>query len=164
MTSTLIDEFLPVYNSSMHHRIEIDAPIGQAEGEPRQRRQHRRQRVGIGEAVERSDPCADAGGDHRRRRPEPDQHRPGRSSSQDDRTEPAVDLDELDQRGIGLTILNLGIDTKTPAGRLIFTIVGAVAAMERELLVERTQSGLAAARARGRVGGRRRSFRDTSTP
>jgi DNA invertase Pin-like site-specific DNA recombinase len=67
-------------------------------------------------------------------------------------------LDDLDQRGIGLTILNLGIDTKTPAGRLIFTIVGAVASMERELLIERTQSGLAAARARGRVGGRRRSF------
>jgi DNA invertase Pin-like site-specific DNA recombinase len=67
-------------------------------------------------------------------------------------------LDDLDQRGIGLTILNLGVDTKTPAGRLIFTIVGAVASMERELLIERTQSGLAAARARGRVGGRRRSF------
>jgi len=67
-------------------------------------------------------------------------------------------LDELEQRDVGLTILNLGIDTKTPAGRLIFTIIGAVAAMERELLVERTQSGLAAARARGRVGGRRRSF------
>jgi DNA invertase Pin-like site-specific DNA recombinase len=67
-------------------------------------------------------------------------------------------LDALDARGIGLQILNLGIDTKTPAGRLVYTIVGAVAAMERELLIERTQSGLAAARARGRVGGRRRSF------
>src|SRR5450755_4162284 len=67
-------------------------------------------------------------------------------------------LDDLDHHGVGLTILNLGIDTKTPAGRLIFTIIGAVAAMERELLIERTQSGLAAARARGRVGGRRRSF------
>ena len=67
-------------------------------------------------------------------------------------------LDDLEQRGVGLTILNLGIDTKTAAGRLIFTMVGAVAAMERELLIERTQSGLAAARARGRVGGRRRSF------
>jgi len=67
-------------------------------------------------------------------------------------------LDELDQRRIVLTILNLGVDTKTPAGRLVFTIIGAVAVMERGLLVERTQSGLAAARARGRVGGRRRSF------
>ena len=67
-------------------------------------------------------------------------------------------LDDLDEHGIGLRILNLGIDTTTPAGRLVFTITGAVAAMERELLVERTQSGLAAARARGRVGGRRRTF------
>ncbi len=64
-------------------------------------------------------------------------------------------LDELDEAGVGLTILNLGIDTKSPACRLIFSIIGAVAAMERELLVERTQSGLAAARARGQVGGRR---------
>jgi DNA invertase Pin-like site-specific DNA recombinase len=67
-------------------------------------------------------------------------------------------LDHLDEQSIGLRILNLGIDTTTPAGRLIFTIIAAVAAMERELLIERTQSGLAAARARGRVGGRRRTF------
>jgi DNA invertase Pin-like site-specific DNA recombinase len=67
-------------------------------------------------------------------------------------------LDHLDEHGIGLRILNLGIDTTTAAGRLVFTIIGAVAAMERELLIERTQSGLAAARARGRAGGRRRSF------
>jgi DNA invertase Pin-like site-specific DNA recombinase len=67
-------------------------------------------------------------------------------------------LDDLDERQVDLQILNLGIDTSTPAGRLIFTITGAVAAMERDLLVERTQSGLAAARARGRVGGRRRTF------
>jgi DNA invertase Pin-like site-specific DNA recombinase len=67
-------------------------------------------------------------------------------------------LDHLDEHHIGLQILNLGIDTTTPAGRLIFTITGAVAAMERVLLVELTQSGLAAARARGRVGGRRRGF------
>ena len=68
------------------------------------------------------------------------------------------ELDELDERGVGLKILNLGIDTTTTAGRLIFTIVGAVAAMERDLLIERTHSGLAAARARGRVGGRRRTL------
>jgi len=67
-------------------------------------------------------------------------------------------LEHLDEHTVGLKILNLGIDTRTPAGRLIFTIIGAVAAMERELLIERTQSGLAAARARGRIGGRRRTY------
>src|SRR6478752_3065898 len=45
-------------------------------------------------------------------------------------------LDDLHLRGIALRILNLGVDTRTAAGRLIFTIVGAVASMERELLVE----------------------------
>lgn len=45
-----------------------------------------------------------------------------------------------------------------PVGGLAWTQPDEYAAMERELLVERTQSGLAAARARGRVGGRRRSF------
>jgi DNA invertase Pin-like site-specific DNA recombinase len=67
-------------------------------------------------------------------------------------------VDQLHDQDISLQILNLGIDTCTAAGRLIFVIVGAVAAMERELLIERTQSGLAAARVRGRVGGRRRSY------
>lgn len=66
--------------------------------------------------------------------------------------------DDLEDRAVALRILNLGIDTGTPAGRLIYTIIGAVAAMERDLLVERTESGLSAARARGRVGGRKRSF------
>lgn len=68
--------------------------------------------------------------------------------------------DALDDRGVGLKIMNLDIDTTTPSGRLIFTIVAAVAQMERELLVERTHSGLAAARAAGRVGGKRRVITD----
>jgi DNA invertase Pin-like site-specific DNA recombinase len=68
--------------------------------------------------------------------------------------------DDLRDRGIALRILNLGIDTGTPSGRLVYSIIAAVAEMERELLIERTHSGLAAARARGRKGGRRRSITD----
>jgi DNA invertase Pin-like site-specific DNA recombinase len=66
--------------------------------------------------------------------------------------------DDLSDRGIALRILNLGIDTGTPSGRLIYQIIAAVAEMERELLIERTNSGLAASRARGRKGGRKREF------
>jgi len=66
--------------------------------------------------------------------------------------------DDLSERGIALRILNLGIDTGTPSGRLVYQIIAAVAEMERELLIERTNSGLAASRARGRKGGRKREF------
>lgn len=66
--------------------------------------------------------------------------------------------DELKDRGVGLQILGLGIDTSRPGGKLVFDILAAVSEMERSLLIERTQSGLSAARARGRVGGRKREF------
>lgn len=59
---------------------------------------------------------------------------------------------------MALRILNLGIDTGTPAGKLVYSIIAAVAEMERDLLIERTNSGLAAGRARGRKGGRKREF------
>src|SRR5215510_14274822 len=63
---------------------------------------------------------------------------------------------DLTQRGIGLKVLTghgAAIDTTTPAGKLIFGIFAALAEFERELIVERTKAGLAAARARGRRGG-----------
>lgn len=60
----------------------------------------------------------------------------------------------LDSRGIGLVSLSESIDTTTAAGRLLLHVLGAVGQFERDLIVERTQAGLAAARARGRKGGR----------
>ncbi len=67
-------------------------------------------------------------------------------------------LRDLKDRGVGLRILNLGIDTSTPAGELIFTIIAGVAQMERDLIAERTKSALDAKRRRGeRVGGRKPS-------
>jgi DNA invertase Pin-like site-specific DNA recombinase len=66
-----------------------------------------------------------------------------------------IEIAELFQKtGVGLVSLTEQIDTTSPTGRLTFTIFAALAAFERELLIERTQAGLAAARARGRVGGR----------
>src|SRR3954453_19722597 len=60
----------------------------------------------------------------------------------------------LHERGIGFRSLSEQIDTTTPSGKLIFHIFGSLAEFERDLIRERTQAGLSAARARGRVGGR----------
>lgn len=63
-------------------------------------------------------------------------------------------IQDLEQRGVGFKSLTENIDTTTPGGKLIFHIFGSLAEFERALIVERTQAGLAAARARGRNGGR----------
>ena len=70
-------------------------------------------------------------------------------------------VDELSSRNIGLKVLagaGAQIDTSTANGRLVFGIFAALAEFERELIRERTQAGLAAARARGRKGGRPRKM------
>src|SRR5712671_986442 len=56
-------------------------------------------------------------------------------------------------------IITEQIDTTTPGGKLIFHLMGSLAAFERDLIRERTNAGLAAARARGRVGGRPRKLK-----
>ncbi|MFC4607077.1 recombinase family protein [Streptomyces maoxianensis] len=61
---------------------------------------------------------------------------------------------ELRERGIGFTSLHESLDTTTPGGRLVFHVFAALAEFIRELIVIGTKEGLAAARARGRVGGR----------
>ena len=63
--------------------------------------------------------------------------------------------DQLRERGVGLVVLRQHIDTTTPAGRLVFHILGAIDEFQRELIVEGTREGLDAARARGRTGGRK---------
>ncbi|MFJ7895858.1 recombinase family protein [Streptomyces anthocyanicus] len=67
--------------------------------------------------------------------------------------------EQLDKKSVNLVVLSQGIDTSTPAGRMFFHILGAIAEFERSLIVERTRDGLEAARARGRVGGRKQALK-----
>ena len=64
--------------------------------------------------------------------------------------------ESLRTQGVGLRSLKESIDTDSSTGQLVFHIFGALAEFERALIRERTRAGLAAARARGRVGGRRK--------
>ena len=63
-------------------------------------------------------------------------------------------VNELHAKGVGFASLQENIDTTTTSGKLIFHIFGALAEFEREIIRERTNAGLKAARARGRTGGR----------
>jgi DNA invertase Pin-like site-specific DNA recombinase len=61
----------------------------------------------------------------------------------------------LQAKGVDLVVLDQGIDTSTPVGKMFFHILGAIAEFEHALMSERTRDGLAAARARGRTGGQK---------
>src|SRR6266702_5238190 len=63
-------------------------------------------------------------------------------------------ITKLNNRNIGFKSITENIDTTTSGGKLIFHIFGALAEFERDIIRERTKAGLAAARARGRLGGR----------
>lgn len=69
-------------------------------------------------------------------------------------------LDHFHAQGIEFRSLTDNIDTSTPAGKLIYHVMAAVAEMERGLIQERTRAGLDAARAQGLVGGRKRAIDD----
>lgn len=67
---------------------------------------------------------------------------------------------DLRERGIGLHVIEQGINTDTPEGRAMFGMLSVLAELQRELILANTMDGLAAARARGRVGGRRPKLSD----
>ena len=70
-------------------------------------------------------------------------------------------MERIGEAGAGFRSLTEHIDTTTPAGRMMMQMVGAFAEFERAMIRERTSAGLAAARAEGRIGGRRKKLDDT---
>jgi DNA invertase Pin-like site-specific DNA recombinase len=66
----------------------------------------------------------------------------------------------LGEQGVGFRSLTENIETTSSGGKLVFHLFGALAEFERDIIRERTNAGLAAARAQGRVGGRRRVMTD----
>ena len=65
---------------------------------------------------------------------------------------------QLDERKVGFRSLQEAMDTSTSGGKLIFHVFGALAEFERNLIRDRTQAGLSAARARGKTGGRQKKL------
>ena len=69
-------------------------------------------------------------------------------------------VDIINAKGAEFISLSERLDTSSPGGRLIFHVFAAIAEFERDMIVERTKAGLAAARARGRIGGRPSKWSD----
>ncbi|NKC13644.1 MAG: helix-turn-helix domain-containing protein [Gammaproteobacteria bacterium] len=69
-------------------------------------------------------------------------------------------ISQLDERGVGFRSLTEHLDTSTSGGKLIFQVFGAIAEFKRNLIRERTNAGLQAARARGHKGGHPKSLTD----
>ncbi|EKP0309474.1 recombinase family protein [Aeromonas veronii] len=67
--------------------------------------------------------------------------------------------DQLHAKGVTLQIQNLGIDTATPTGKLMLTMIGAIATFEREIMLERQAEGIALAKAKGVYKGRKPTAR-----
>jgi DNA invertase Pin-like site-specific DNA recombinase len=70
-------------------------------------------------------------------------------------------MERISNAGAGFRSVTENIDTTTPAGRMMMQMVGVFAEFERAMIRERTSAGLAAARAEGRIGGRRKKLDDT---
>jgi DNA invertase Pin-like site-specific DNA recombinase len=75
-------------------------------------------------------------------------------------TQHLLDIAErVKAKGADLSIMNLGADTSTATGRLMFTVIGAIACFERELMLERQREGIARAKAEGKYKGRQPTAR-----
>lgn len=73
-------------------------------------------------------------------------------------TKDLIELTEIFQsKGVNLVSLKEAIDTNSPTGKLLFTLMSAIAQFERDVIADRTREGLKSARARGRTGGRPRA-------
>ncbi|MCT1466297.1 recombinase family protein [Citrobacter freundii] len=68
----------------------------------------------------------------------------------------------LQGKGVALNILNIGINTSTPTGKLMLTMIGAIATFERELMLERQAEGIALAKLKGKYKGRKATARSKS--
>ncbi|EPV7105038.1 recombinase family protein [Escherichia coli] len=68
----------------------------------------------------------------------------------------------LQKKGVALSILNLGINTVTPTGKLMLTMIGAIATFEREMILERQAEGIALAKLKGKYKGRKATARSKS--
>ena len=68
-------------------------------------------------------------------------------------------LDRVKGKGAGLNILNLGADSGSPTGKLIYTVIAAISCFERELMLERQREGVARAKAEGKYKGRKPTAR-----
>ncbi|HXH54325.1 MAG TPA: recombinase family protein [Gammaproteobacteria bacterium] len=64
-------------------------------------------------------------------------------------------IQTLEQKKVGVRILNLGMDTQTPTGKLMLTVLGGIAQFEREIMLERQREGVSKAKAQGKYKGRK---------
>ena len=64
-------------------------------------------------------------------------------------------IQTLEQKKVGVRVLNLGMDTQTPTGKLMLTVLGGIAQFEREIMLERQREGVAKAKTEGKYKGRK---------
>ena len=72
-------------------------------------------------------------------------------------------VEAIEKKGVTLRILNIGLDSSTPTGKLMLTMLGAIAQFEREMMLERQRDGIAAAKEQGKYRGRQPTARAKSS-